>query len=611
MDSKHFQNIIRKASFGYAHHRIILNEEGIPIDYEFLSVNESFEKLTGLKSELVIGKTVTEILPGINNSNFDWIGFYGKIAINVIKGEFEAFCEVLNKWYRVDVFSTEKGFFTTIFNDISADIQLRNSEKRFQLLLQALNDGIWDWNLKTGKVFFDERYYSIAGYNPGDFPSEFSEWEKRVHPDDLLKATDEVKLNILGKRNSFDVEFRFLRKDNSWMWLRGRGKIVEYDADGSVVRMVGTHTDITDRKIAEEALIESEKRFKALHNASFGGIAIHDQGIILDCNKGLEDLTGYSHEELIGMDGLLLISPDSRETVIKNITSGYEAPYEVFGQKKDCSTFPMRVEARNIPYKGNIVRVVEFRDITEQKKAEKELILAKETAEAANRAKTLFLENMSHELRTPLVGILGYSEMLLSELGDEEHKEMVSGIHRTGRRLLNTLSLVLDYSKIEADRYEINIVEYNIIQLIREIFDNFRGGAKVRNLLYEFHPHVEILKIHIDPEMFRIILDNLLSNAIKFTEKGSILLKTREEICESGSKYLTISIADTGIGIDEEDIPLIFEEFKQLSEGTTKQFPGTGLGLSITRKLVQILNGSIQVQSKKGKGTTFHIKFPL
>ncbi|MDT8284132.1 MAG: PAS domain S-box protein, partial [Thermovirgaceae bacterium] len=143
-----------------------------------------------------------------------------------------------------------------------------------------------------------------------------------------------------------------------------------FDQSGSVSRLAVFGMDITDRKRAEEAQRESEERFKALHNASFGGIAIHDKGLILDCNRGLSEITGYSQEELIGMDGLLLIAEKSREMVMNNILCGYEKPYEAFGLRKNGDEYPVQLRAKNIPHRGKRVRVVEFRDITEKRKAE-------------------------------------------------------------------------------------------------------------------------------------------------------------------------------------------------------------------------------------------------
>lgn len=170
-----------------------------------------------------------------------------------------------------------------------------------------------------------------------------------------------------------------LTPDNPEHWPRAQGYWLSQatpvrNAQGAIIGAIEFAVDITERKQAELELAESEERFKSLHNASFGGIAIHDKGIILECNQGLSEMTGYSLDELIGMDGLLLIAPENREMVMNKIITGNEKPYEANGLRKNGAQFPMRLEARNVPYKGKIVRTVEFRDITEQKQAEKALL---------------------------------------------------------------------------------------------------------------------------------------------------------------------------------------------------------------------------------------------
>ncbi|MFH1194965.1 MAG: tetratricopeptide repeat protein [bacterium] len=249
-------------------------------------------------------------------------------------------------------------------------------------------------------------------------------------------------------------------------------------------------------------------------------------------------------------------------------------------------------------------------EIAERKKVEQELLLAKDKAEIANNAKSIFLANMSHELRTPLVGILGYSDLLSKEIKDTEKKEMAEGIYRTGMRLLNTLSLVLDLTRVESDKYEMQIKTINVIPILSEIYNNYKGAIALKNLQFNFKPHVESCLLDVDAEMLRVILENLISNAVKFTSKGEINIETGTERRENKTN-LYIKIIDTGIGIKEEDMGLIFEEFRQLSQGTTKDFPGSGLGLSITKKYVQLLRGTINVESEYGKGSTFKVTFPL
>jgi len=251
---------------------------------------------------------------------------------------------------------------------------LKESEERLDLALSGANEGIWDWYLEEDRLHFDPRYYMMAGYEPNEFPAAFDEWKRRVHPEDLRETLLSIEQYLSGELEAFEVEFRFRRKNGDYMWIRGKGKIVARDEKGTPTRFTGTHSDITERKRMEQGLQESEERYRALHDASFGGLFLHDQGIVLDCNQGLSDMTGYTLDELIGMDALnTLVAPAWRETVTKNIASGFDQPYEAEGIRKDGTLFPLFIHGKNVPYKGRIVRSVEYRDLTEKKLAEETL----------------------------------------------------------------------------------------------------------------------------------------------------------------------------------------------------------------------------------------------
>ncbi|MBI9073661.1 MAG: PAS domain S-box protein, partial [Melioribacteraceae bacterium] len=179
-----------------------------------------------------------------------------------------------------------------------AEEALQESEERLNLALEVANDGVWDWNITTNEIFFDRRYYTMAGYENNAFPQSFEEWAKRVHPDDIEQSQEQIGLHITGKQAVFDIEFRFKRADENWMWIRGRGGIVERDADGKPMRMIGSHSDITKRKQAEEALKESEQKFRSyIENAPNGIFITDEKGNYLEVNEAAAKITGYSKDE--------------------------------------------------------------------------------------------------------------------------------------------------------------------------------------------------------------------------------------------------------------------------------------------------------------------------
>ncbi|MFA7361289.1 MAG: PAS domain S-box protein [Candidatus Kapaibacterium sp.] len=257
---------------------------------------------------------------------------------------------------------------------------------------------------------------------------------------------------------------------------------------------------------------------------------------------------------------------------------------------------------------GNLLRVVGWvQDITRQKLIEQELIQAKKKAEEMSELKSNFLANMSHELRTPMVAILGFSELLHESLEEPDTKGFAYMIFEGGKRLTNTLNLILDLSRIESCKTEINIVDVNISDAARSTVELFKKQAEKNNLKIVSNLD-ESAAAEIDTTILEKIIQHLLENAIKFTDKGHITVTTgKDEI--NGVNHVFLRIEDTGIGIPEDMLKIIFEPFRQASEGRSRKFEGTGLGLAICKKYVELMEGTIEVKSKVGKGTAFTVRF--
>ncbi|NLT51713.1 MAG: HAMP domain-containing histidine kinase, partial [Ignavibacteria bacterium] len=260
---------------------------------------------------------------------------------------------------------------------------------------------------------------------------------------------------------------------------------------------------------------------------------------------------------------------------------------------------------------NNITHFVAVKeDITEKKKMLEELITARDKAEEMNRVKSLFFANMSHELRTPFVAIMGFSELLYETLENPEHKEMAEGIMNTSNRMLATLTKILNLTKSEFEKETALQSEVDMIRLIEDIYRQFSVAAARKNVKLLKNIKFDELVMHTDGNLVSEILNNLVNNSLKFTEKGSIEISAQIIIKEK-KDILELKVTDTGIGIPKDKQDLIWEEFRQASEGTTRTYQGTGLGLTIVRRYAEILGGRTYVESEEMKGAAFIVELPL
>ena len=336
-------------------------------------------------------------------------------------------------------------------------------------------------------------------------------------------------------------------------------------------------------------------------------LSINKDGKILEANQKAFDIYGYRKDELLKLE-LLDLSQDRKkdvEVIFSSINNPEGVLFETNHKRKNGTIFPVEISAKLIKHGDEETLLAIIRDNTERKKLELDLILAKDKAEEMDRLKTIFLSNLSHELNTPMSGIIGFSELLLSEMDNKNHREMAKIISRSSKRLNDTLNSILDLSKIESQKLNLNIGSIDLVALLRECNYAFsdlinKKGLKL-NTIYEQQKIIIIS----DGNIIHKVLCNIIDNSVKYTQEGEINI----HVSDSNGNAI-IKFKDTGIGIPQESIDQIFEPFRQGSEGLNRQYEGMGLGLTITKKYIELLGGKINIESELGIGTTITIIFP-
>ncbi|MEN6448894.1 MAG: MASE3 domain-containing protein, partial [Thermoguttaceae bacterium] len=409
-------------------------------------------------------------------------------------------------------------------------------------------------------------------------------------------------------------ETRRLRKDGSMVDVSITLSPTK-DSEGRITGASAIVRDITEQKNAERVLRESEERYRTLvENIDLGTSLIDRKHRILTVNRVLARWVGRTPAECIGQECFRLF--EKRDAIcphcpgVRAMSTGNAADTETKAVRDDGSAYDVRVQA--FPLLGadggptGFIEVVE--DITNRKRAEEELNRAKQAAEAANLAKSEFLANMSHEIRTPMTAILGFSDILLGEPTKAEIAEACEVIKRNGLHLLELINDILDLSKIEAGKSRLDIQTCSPRQVVSDVVSmmQLRAEAKRLALSADYQDDVPA-EIQTDPLRLRQILVNLVGNAIKFTDKGSVRVAVRRDDGPSPSFGLRFDIIDTGIGIDDEHLTMLFQPFSQVDTSARRRFGGTGLGLAISRRLATMLGGDITVSSVLGKGTAFNV----
>lgn len=376
----------------------------------------------------------------------------------------------------------------------------------------------------------------------------------------------------------------------------------------------GLQAEISRRRVVEQEAEGGRARLQAIFDAVVDAIVTIDRaGRILQWSSGAQRIFGYLPEEVVGADLTMLMPEPHRSGHGAYVASFLKTRHakiigigrELTAIRKDGTEFPIELAVSEVRDGDEIFFTGILRDITERKRSEAELVRAREEAEAANLAKSQFLATMSHEIRTPMSGVLGMANLLSSTPLNGRQRRLVDNVLRSGQALLGIINDILDFAKIEAGKFELSALPFDLREVIAEVTDLFteRCAKKGLELIYYVAEDVPSRLVG-DPVRLRQVLVNLIGNAIKFTERGEILIEISNSR-NTNDKFLNFAVEDTGIGIEPEQCAHIFESFHQVDGTMSRARGGSGLGLSITRQLVELMGGGISVESELGRGSRF------
>lgn len=431
------------------------------------------------------------------------------------------------------------------------------------------------------------------------------------NPDDQISLLKELLLH--GKLEEYRID---LKSKNGSVVKTIMNSSVIHDESGAPFNILSILQDITESDRAIGSCRYSEDKFKAITQSIQDAIIIMDEnGLISFVNRTCTMMLGYTKEEMLNADLHELIAPPQYLSSFRHgfktfKTSGeglvVGRTLEIEARRKNGSIFPVELSISSLKMKDSWYSIGIIRDITERRRAERDILEASEAAENASRTKSEFLANMSHEIRTPLNAMIGATDLLFETDIDDEQMKLLEMMHSSGESLLTLINNILDISRIEAGRITLEKIHFNLNDLLKRICDTLsvRSSEKNLEMTYEIKPGVPHHLLG-DPNRLMQILVNLIGNAIKFTEKGSIRVSVEDMETTGNNPILKFSISDTGIGIPSAKLESIFNTFTQADASVTRKFGGTGLGLAISRKLIHLMQGDISVDSTRGEGSTF------
>lgn len=587
---------------------------------QFLNVNEAFCDKYGYSHEEFLNMTILDIRPEeefeevIQSVNIKDLGvFYAGVYTHKKRNNELIKVEIIRHEINYEGKRAKLVMVIDVTEKLSLEKELILNKKVVESSMEGII--ITDPNINDNPIIFcNQRFIEMIGYSKEEIIGKNCRF---LQGPDTTKESIETLKQAIKNYEDYDGEILNYKKDGTPFWNNLRITHIKNQA-GVVTHFVGIQNDITEKKTAEILLNERKRSLEDIFNFSPIPFVITkiSNGEIIMVNNSLSKLLDEDANDIIGKFSHEYYSNKiDRNKILKQIEEKGELNNIDFilntksGIEIECLTSSKKIKLNN-----EYVNLISFLDIRKIKETETALIKAKNYAEEMSKLKSSFLANMSHELRTPMNGILGFSQFMNTLDDIDEAKEISELIYESSKRLMETLNLILDISTIESGVNEIEFENFDIIKIINDNITLFSKIAISKSLSLTLNTKFEKLIVNSNSKIIHSIISNLINNAIKFTNKGGIRVDLNiipNKKHSTHKKWIKIKVIDTGIGIAKKHRRIIFDEFRQVSEGINRNFEGSGLGLTLTKKYVNLLGGEINVKSEVDKGSTFTFKIPI
>jgi PAS domain S-box-containing protein len=492
----------------------------------------------------------------------------------------------------------------------------RKTEQKATMALEAGGMGYWERDAATERIHFSAALEAMIGLDHDTFDGSMEAWLRHVHPDDRTMIVNTIEKAKQSQEN-YSMKYRPLTSDGTERWITTTGTYKK-DKKGHFAGAHGVSWDSTAADTAAREMKRQGELFRGLiASAPVGVFRADGAGKITYTNSRFQATFGMTEQEVLGEGWYERVHPDDKDALWQSLTAAmktagsWEYEHRLLMPDGSIRWVDARLVFLRDPNGAIVERIGTVDDVTQRRQAIEDLQDAKESAEVANRTKDMFLANVSHELRTPMNGILGMNDLLLDSGLNGEQLEMAQMVKESAYGLLTVVNDILDLNRIEAGKLSIEEAPFDVRSIVWQTAALFEGEAAKKGVKLQTHFALDLPEIVVgDAARIKQILVNYLSNAIKFTAAGHIEIDVKS-VETDGLAELLMTVSDSGPGIELEAQKKLFQPFSQIDASSTRRNGGIGLGLAISRRLAELMGGSVGVSSMPGEGSVFWVRLPL